>query len=281
MKILILGATGLLGQHLFTGLETDDNYVFGTVRDLDTKKFFSINKQKNLVFLKSIFNLKELKNILEYLEIETVINCISISNITEQSIDTLNSVFSDFPKELGRICFEKKIRIIQISTDGVFSGKKGNYTEEDIPDPIDTYGNAKLSGELKKPNQITLRLSMIGHDHIKKQGLLEWFLTQKKCSLYSNYIFSGLTTNELTRIIRDYILVQKSLYGLYHVPSKPISKYDLLKLVAENYNCKVKLKKNETIKMNRTLCGTKFFRDTGYTAPTWKKLIYNMKLGKY
>ena len=74
---------------------------------------------------------------------------------------------------------------------------------------------------------------------------------------------------------------QKSLYGLYHVPSKPISKYDLLKLVAENYNCKVKLKKNETIKMNRTLCGTKFFRDTGYTAPTGKKLIYNMKLGKY
>ena len=106
-----------------------------------------------------------------------------------------------------------------------------------------TEGISGLMGELKGPNQITLRLSLIGHDLINKNGLLEWFLSQEHCRGYSKYIFSGLTTNELTRIIRDYIFKKPSLYGLYNVSGYPISKYDLFKLIAEKYNLKTEYAK--------------------------------------
>jgi dTDP-4-dehydrorhamnose reductase len=281
MKILILGATGLLGQHLFVGLEDHYKEVFGTIRKLKHKNYFPSCRQKNLIHVENIFNDDELENILRFYKIDTVINCISLSNINMQPKEVIYSVFADFPKKLQKICLKKEIRIVQISSDGVFSGLKGNYTEDDIPDPLDTYGEAKLAGELTGPNQITLRLSMIGHDLINKNGLLEWFLLQKKCSLYSKYVFSGLTTNELTKIIRDCILDNSSLCGLYNVSANPISKYDLLKLVAKKYNLKNIFIEDDSVKINRTLLSSKFYKDTGYKPPAWSKLVDNMKCGEY
>ena len=281
MKILILGSTGLLGQHLFVGLKTYNNQVFGTIRDLDKKSLFLIDRRNDLINLKNALDISELEKVVDEFEIDTVINCISISNIKEQPKSTLDAVYTNFPLELGQLCSRKKIRVVQISTDGVFSGVKGNYTEKDITDPTDAYGHAKLMGELKGPNQITLRLSLIGHDLINKNGLLEWFLTQEHCRGYSKYIFSGLTTNELTRIIRDYIFKKPSLYGLYNVSGYPISKYDLFKLIAEKYNLKTTFAKDETIKINRVLLSTKFSKDTGYKALAWPRLIDIMKSGDY
>ena len=156
MKILILGATGLLGQHLFVGLKANNNEVFGTIRDINKKSYFPINRQKDLVPLKNVFDITELEKIINQLKIVSIINCISIQNITNQTKDVLNKVYTKFPKELGQLCSRKKIRIVQISTDGVFSGILGNYTEKDITDPIDAYGYSKLNGELKDINQITL-----------------------------------------------------------------------------------------------------------------------------
>ena len=281
MKILILGATGLLGQHLFVGLKKNDNEVFGTIRDLNKKSFFPSNRQKDLILLKNVLDITKLEKIINKLKIVSVINCISIQNITTQTRDVLDKVYTKFPKELGQLCSIKKIRIVHISTDGVFSGIIGNYTEKDVPDPIDAYGRSKLKGELKDKNQITLRLSLIGHDPINKNGLLEWFLKQKNCRGYNNYIFSGLTTNELTRIIRDYILNKPLLYGLYNVSGYPISKYDLLKLISKKYNLKIKFVKDESVKINRVLLSKKFYKDTGYKKLAWPKLIDIMKSGKY
>jgi dTDP-4-dehydrorhamnose reductase len=281
MKVLILGATGLLGQHLFIGLKTNNNKVFGTLRDLNKKSYFSTKRQKDLILLKNVFDITELEKIINQLKIDSIINCISIQNIKKQTKHFLDKIYTKFPKELGQLCSIKKIRIVQISTDGVFSGIKGNYTEKDIPDPIDAYGHSKLKGELKDINQITLRLSLIGHDPINKNGLLEWFLNQKQCRAYNKYIFSGLTTNELTRIIRDYIFKKPSLYGLYNVSGYPISKYDLLKLIAKKYNLKTKFIKDGSVKINRALLSTKFYKDTGYKKLAWPKLIDIMKYGKY
>ena len=281
MNILILGATGLLGQHLFKGLKSYYNQVFGTIRKSENRKFFPINRQKDLINLKDIFDISELEKVLDMLEVDVVINCVSISNINQQSKDTLELVFSNFPFVLGQICSKKKIRLVLISSDGVFSGNKGNYTEKDIADPNDEYGQAKLNGELKGPSQITLRLSMIGHDCINKNGLLEWFILQKHCSLYNKYIFSGLTTNEITRIIREYILKKPYLNGLYNISGNAISKYDLLKLIAKKYNLKTIFVKDNSIEINRSLSSTKFYKDTGYKPPTWLKLIDDMKLGNY
>ena len=101
---------------------------------------------------------------------------------------------------------------------------------------------------------------MIGHDKIKHSGLLEWFMNQKECALYTNYIFSGLTTNELSRIIKDYILINSSLSGVYHVAANPISKFKLLTLVAEIYNLKININKDDSVKMDRSLSQKKFLR---------------------
>lgn len=280
MNILILGASGLLGQALFKGIGGSNN-VFGTIRDIQMKFFFPKDTQEYLIEIKDVFCLNELEQILEKFEIDVVINCISISNIYNQSEKLLNSIFGKFPHDLALLCSKNKIRVIQISSDGIFSGACGNYLECDKPDPIDLYGSAKLKGELDGPNQITIRTSIIGHDSIKGNGLLEWFLLQKKANLYSNYIFSGITTNEFALIIRDYILNYDSLEGIYHIASSPISKYDLLKLVSKKYHLKNTIIKDDSVKINRSLLALKFLKDTGYVAPTWKKLIQNMKEGSY
>lgn len=281
MKILILGATGILGQHLFVGLKNTNNEVFGTIRNINDKKFFSPTRQNDFLYVSDIFDYTKLEKIFEELRIDTVINCISISNINQQSKDTLYSVFTNFPLKLGMICSRKKIRLILISSDGVFSGLKGNYSENDIPDPNDDYGKTKLMGELTGTHQLTLRLSLIGHDNINNKGLLEWLFRQNQCSFFSEYVFSGLTTNEITRIIRDYILIKPELYGLYNISGDSISKYDLLKLIIQKYNLKTRFAKDKSIKINRALLGTKFYQDTGYKPPIWPKLIDNMKSGKY
>lgn len=282
MKILILGASGLLGQHLFKGLKNYKNQVFGTIRNNKKKIFFSPSRYKDLIFLPNIFSRYQLNKIIREKKINVVINCISISKINNRSCDQLKKIFSDFPKQLCSICSTyKKIRLIQISTDGVFSGTRGNYSEYDVEDPNDFYGKAKLMGELKKPNQITLRLSMIGHDTINKKGLLEWFLIQKECKLYYNYLFSGLTTNEIVKVVRDYILKKNHLFGVFNLPGKPISKYDLLRLIAKKYNLNIKLIKDESIKINRVLIGQKFYKLFRYKAPSWERLIENLKSGKY
>ena len=97
----------------------------------------------------------------------------------------------------------------------------------------------------------------------------------KECALYTNYIFSGLTTNELSRIIKDYILINSSLSGVYHVAVNPISKFKLLTLVAEIYNLKININKDDSVKMDRSLY-KKIFEDTGYIAPSWPELISRM-----
>ena len=281
MKILVLGSTGLLGQALMKGFSNSQYNAFGTIRNLDFTTFLPKVSPKSFIELDNVFELDKLKKVIEDLNIDALINCISISDINNQKECKLNSVFAEFPQNLSNLCKQKNIKLIQISSDGVFSGKSGNYSEQDIPDPIDLYGKAKLKGEVQEENQLTIRVSMIGHDSIKHGGLLEWFINQKTCSLYTDYIFSGLTTNELSRVMKDYILTNTKLSGLYHVAANPISKYDLLSMVSEIYNLKITINKDDSVKMDRSLSQKNFFEDTGYISPSWPELIEKMKRGEY
>ena len=281
MNILIIGATGLLGQSLFHGMQGTNNKIYGTIRNKNLKKFFPLNMQDNLIEIGNVLSMTELDSLLNTININLVINCISVSSINTQSREVINAIFAEFPHKLGELCKRNNIRLIQISSDGVFSGKKGNYSEIDTPDPVDLYGHAKLKGELSGNGQVTLRTSMIGHDPIKRGGLLEWFLSQKTCTLYSNYIFSGIPTNELALIIRDWVVPRPNLHGLYHISGEPISKHDLLKLISEKYETKTTIIKDDSVKINRSLSSNKFLKDTGYRAPSWPTLIDNMKRGNY
>jgi dTDP-4-dehydrorhamnose reductase len=168
--------------------------------------------------------------------------------------------------------------LIHISTDCVFSGKKGRYCEADPSDAEDLYGKSKHIGEVTdRKNTITLRTSIIGHELKSQYALLEWFLAQESSVYgYSKAIFSGVPTNELARIIKDYVLPREDLNGLYHISADPISKFDLLHIIARQYKKEIDIIEDSKVVVDRSLSSDRFFKATGYRAPDWSELIKEM-----
>jgi dTDP-4-dehydrorhamnose reductase len=167
---------------------------------------------------------------------------------------------------------------VHISTDCVFSGAKGGYMEEDAPDARDLYGRSKLLGEVDCPHAVTLRTSIIGHELNSAHGLIGWFLAQQgNVKGYTRAIFSGLPTYELARVIRDLVLPRAEMHGLFHVASRPISKYDLLHMVNQEYGKGLKIEPDDHLKIDRSLNANRFLEATGYKAPDWPDLIAQMR----
>jgi len=284
MKILVLGASGMLGSATFNILNENQNFkVLGTIRSNRSKKFFNRKITKKLIKVGDITKLVNLIKVFEQTKPEIVINCISLQKQLLKKDDPLMiiPIYSTLPHQLSKLCKESGARLIQISTDGVFSGKKGSYREYDIKDSEDIYGIAKYLGEPNEKHTITIRTSIIGHETNTKNGLVEWFLSQKEqCECFSNAIFSGFPTVVLAEIIRDFVIPNNQLHGVYHIASKPISKCKLLALIAKEYGLKIKLKNNNKIKINRSLNGDRFKEVTGFVSPEWKDLIKLMHIYK-
>jgi dTDP-4-dehydrorhamnose reductase len=159
----------------------------------------------------------------------------------------------------------------------VFSGERGRYTEDDLPDANDSYGIAKFLGEVDEPNVITLRTSIIGQELNGKDGLLEWFLSQSdQCRCYTKAIFSGFPTVVLAQLVRDVILPLQDLHGIYHVATQPISKFELLQLIAQRYGKSIYLEADDKVSVDRSLLAERFAKATGYVPPTWPELINSM-----
>ena len=284
MKVLVLGASGMLGSAIFNILNENQNLkVLGTIRSNKSKKFFNSKIAKKLIKVDDITKLVNLIKVFEQEKPEIVINCISLQKQLLKKDDPLMIIptYSILPHQLSKLCKESRARLIQISTDGVFSGKKGKYKENDIKDSENIYGISKYLGELKEKHTITIRTSIIGHEMNTKNGLVEWFLSQKnQCECFSNAIFSGFPTAVLAEIIRDFVIPNNKIHGVYHIASKPISKCELLTLIAKEYGIKIKLKTNNKIKINRSLNSDRFKAVTGYVSPEWKDLIKSMHLYK-
>jgi len=211
---------------------------------------------------------------------DIVINCIGLIKQTWYGGDPLSSIVinSLLPHRISMVCRTAGARLIHVSTDCVFDGKKGNYTENDISNATDLYGRSKFLGEVAySPHCVTLRTSIIGHEIKGRLGLIEWFMSQdKKIQGYKNAIFSGFPTIEVAHILRDYILPNQNLTGIYHISSDPISKYELLKLVAEKYDKKIEIEPYDDFYQNRSLDSSLFRKITGYEPPTWPELIEKM-----
>ena len=175
------------------------------------------------------------------------------------------------------MCIKYSSKFINISSDGVFSGLKGNYKEEDRPDAQDIYGLSKFLGETYGKNSIVIRTSFIGHEYFNKNGLLEWFISQKKCNGFSNYIYTGLTSNLLAEIIRDEVITRPKLNGVFNLSATPITKYNLLVLISKIYKKDVIINKISEKKINRVLLNKKFTFATGYQFKNWQKMITDMK----
>jgi len=211
---------------------------------------------------------------------DVVVNCIGVVKQDSAAKDPITSITvnSLFPHKIARACREIGARFIHVSTDCVFSGRRGNYSEDDVPDAEDLYGRTKLLGEVIEPGCLTIRTSMIGRELSGAHGLIEWFLSQENASVrgFRRAVFSGFTTLALAQVLADIIEQQSGLSGLYHVAAEPISKFDLLSLVRDVYGVKVEIEPDETFLCDRSLNSTRFREATGFVAPAWPEMIQAM-----
>ena len=278
--VLILGVNGMLGSTMMHYFRKKNNLrTCGTVRN-------EILSEKINTFREDIFkNIKAEDTIaLENLIISTkpkfIINCIGIIKQLDAANDASLSINinSIFPHQLSLLCKKYGARQIQISTDCIFSGKKGMYQEDDLPDAEDLYGKTKFLGEVAYEHCITLRTSIIGHECSTSNSLLEWFLSQEEeVSGYRNAIFSGFPTVVLSEIIHDMVLLGQLPSGIWHLSAEPISKYDLLKLVSEVYDKKIKIVPDHSVVIDRSLDSTKFRNVTGFKPNSWKSMVKQMR----
>ena len=278
MKILILGGSGMLGHRLWVDLGRQyETWVTirGNANEFpDTPDFPRKLIRENVDAL----NFDQITRALASIQPDLVINCIGlIKQMGHLARDPLFSISLNamLPHRISMICRVAKIRMIHVSTDCVFSGKKGSYTEEDQSDAEDIYGRTKFLGEVAYPHCITLRTSIIGRELKNKLGLIEWFLAQKgQINGYKKAIYSGFTTDEISRIIQNFVIPNPKLGGVYHVSSDPISKYDLLQLTKSAFRrTDIDILPDEKFFSDRSLDSTRFRSSTGYIPPTWEEMI--------
>ena len=282
MKILVLGASGMLGSAIVRTLSHDDQLeVYGTVRSAAGKNFFSAEIAGRLIDNIDVEHFDSLVQVHSKVRPDVVINCIGLVKQVADADNPLNAIPINtmLPHRLANLCKLGNARLIHISTDCVFNGKKGGYRDFDVSDATDLYGKSKFLGEVDYENAITLRTSIIGHELHTSHGLIEWFLAQEgNCSGYTNAIFSGLPTVVLAAVIRDHVLPNPSLHGVYQVAAKPISKYELLTLVAKIYRKKITINPSDALVVDRSLDASRFRDATGFLAPEWPELIEAMYL---
>ena len=275
MKTLIIGGNGMLGHQLCRHLP-DRMEVWASVRKAPGE--FSFLDSEHIIQDVIVQDISNLEAILDQVQPDAVVNAVGIVKQRDEAKQAVPSIQVNalFPHQLADLCDPRGIRVIQISTDCVFSGFKGNYTELDIPDPVDLYGRTKLLGELDRPGCLTLRTSIIGWQINTYSSLLSWFALQrgKQIKGYRKAIYTGLSTSVFAQLIGDILLSRPDLHGIYQVASEPISKYSLLLQLRDLLKWKdINIEPDDQFFCDRSLSGTRFSVATGWRSPTWKALL--------
>lgn len=282
MKILILGVTGMLGHILFEQLMKDERLeVYATARSADyLYNWVPEPAREKLILDVDANNYETIVKVMETVRPQMVINCIGIIKHLPVANDPILgiSINSLLPHKISLLCKSLRSRMIHISTDCIFDGKRGNYKEDESSNADDFYGRTKYLGEVGyEPHCVTIRTSIIGHELKNKYGLIDWFLAQKiKVRGFTNAIYTGFPTIEMVRIMRDFIIPNPLISGIYNVSSDPISKHELLKLVAGEYDNNIEIEPYDDFKINRSLNSDRFRGETGYKPPAWKDMIKQM-----
>ena len=276
MQVLVLGGNGMLGHQLCRVLTEQRIEVWGTFRELPVK-FDFLPKERILADV-VVQDLPRIQKILDTVKPEVVVNAVGIVKQRDEAKQAISSIQVNalFPHQLAELCVERGIRVIQVSTDCVFSGMRGNYSEDDLPDPIDLYGRTKLLGELNRPGCLTIRTSIIGWQLNTFTSLLSWFAFQRGKSIkgYRNAIYSGISTYILSSLISDIIKTHNDLDGLYHIASTPISKYDLLIQLRDALGWNdISIEPEDGYACDRSLNGQRFKDAIGWSAPGWDIMI--------
>jgi dTDP-4-dehydrorhamnose reductase len=278
MRILVVGGNGMLG-HQLCRLLSGRMEVWATFRNVPDR-FDFLPAQRRIVNV-AVEDTVRIGEILNSVKPDAAINAVGIVKQRDEAKQAVPSIRVNalFPHQLADLCGGRGIRVLQISTDCVFSGFRGSYTEDDVPDPVDLYGRTKLLGELNRPGCLTLRTSIIGWQLNTYSSLLSWFALQrgKHIKGYRKAIYSGVSTSVLATLIGDIIENHADLQGLYHVASTPISKFDLLIRLrnALEWN-DISIEPEEEFACDRSLNGERFSHATGWHAPAWDAMLQGL-----
>jgi dTDP-4-dehydrorhamnose reductase len=216
--------------------------------------------------------------LIDDIEPDFVINAVGIVKQRADAKAAIPSIAvnSLWPHVLADACERAGARMVHVSTDCVFSGARGGYLESDVPDAFDLYGRSKLLGEVTdRDNTVTLRTSIIGWQLGEPTGLVGWFAAHCDEPLkgFTKAVFSGLTTQSLTEMIRDVVLPDSSLSGLWHVSADPIDKYTLLTKLAAGLGWNIDITASDELVIDRSLDSSRFRARTGWTPPSWDEML--------
>ncbi|MBC7429122.1 MAG: SDR family oxidoreductase [Bacteriovorax sp.] len=284
MRILILGASGMIGHRMWATLSSDHETI-GVLRrpalgDLALIPGISLS---NSVLSVEAHDLPKISKVIQDTKPDVVLNCIGIVKQLKDSHDHLKSISinSLFPHQLAKVCADNNARMIHLSSDCVFDGVKGHYIESDFQNAQDLYGKSKTLGEIDYlENVLTIRTSSIGREVFPHGGLLEWFLGNRGKTIagFSKVIYSGLTTKTLANVISQNIFTNPELSGVLHVAGLPIDKWSLLKLIQEHFNLKMEITVDKDFTLDRSLDYSEFTKKTMFQAPTWSSMMKDLEV---
>lgn len=277
MRILILGGDGMLGHQLLRSWHEQHEVLVTLRRELADYATFGLFNKNNSIGGVDVRDARTQKQILSDFRPDAVVNAAGIIKQRAESQEAIPSIEINAlaPHRISLLAKQFGVRLVHISTDCVFSGAKGMYSEDDLEDARDLYGRSKLLGEVHDAHAVTLRTSIIGLELVRKAGLIEWFLAQRgRIKGYRRAIFSGLTTMEMARVIERVLTGCPGLSGLWHVAATPISKYALLCALAEKLGRKdIRIESDESFACNRSLDAARFAKATGYRPPSWHDML--------
>jgi len=276
MKILILGADGMIGHKMAQSLSYFDLYLNSRLHSNYLQEHFPNSTLINFDFLN-----QNIEDLLEKTLPDYVINAVGIT-IRRGATNNKETNFlnSQLPKKIDFWCEENQKKQIHFSTDCVFSGDKGNYNDLDLPDAKDDYGKSKGEGEINSKSTLTIRSSMIGREIYNKTELLEWVISNKNKNIkgFDNAIYSGVTTLWMSNTVNEIIKNYTDLYGIYNISSPPISKYDLIAKINIYFKLNIELERDSSYYSNKSLNSDRFFMETNFTKPNWDEMLNDLYL---
>ena len=281
MRVLVLGAGGMLGHRILDRLARDCEAI-GTLRGSgEPYKSAGALAGANLRLDVSADDLGSVARALDETRPHAVVNCIGIVKQREAANDPASAIAINalFPHLLARLCRERGARLLHFSTDCVFSGRCGPYSESDPSDAEDLYGRTKFLGEVGGAGCLTLRSSIIGREIAGRAGLLEWFLTQRSRRVkgFAGALYSGLTTLAMADLVFDLLTRCPDIEGVWNVSGPPINKFELLHLINEVYDAGVTIERDNSFLCDRRLDSGRFRARTGFEPWSWRSMIQSMQ----
>lgn len=276
-KVLVLGGAGMLG-HKMLQVASERFDVYATFRsNVDAYVALGLISRERAVTGVDAMQFETVERAIAEVRPDFVLNCIGIVKQLAEGHDPILSISvnSLFPHRVAAVCKAIGARVIHVSTDCVFSGRKGMYREGDPPDAEDLYGRSKLLGEVAGENALTLRTSIIGREVRSTTGLVEWFLSNAGGTVngFSEAIYSGLTTLALANLICELMERDEPLHGLYQVSAEPINKYDLLVLLNDAFGANVMIRRSTELRIDRSLDSTRFREVAGWQPAAWPDMV--------